>query len=88
MRGSLLNFQIQPTSSYKFRKNASNKLLGILFLRNFFPNLYIKKKLKNLYFKNKIFRLLNLYTCHQTIQNLRIRLPKFDNAFLNYKEIM
>lgn len=43
MRGSLLNFQIQPTSSYKFRKNASNKLLGILFLRIFFPNLYIKK---------------------------------------------
>lgn len=51
MRGSLLYFQIQPTSSYKFRKNASNKLLDILFLIEFFFQTCTLKKIKESLFQ-------------------------------------
>lgn len=73
-------------------QNAINIIIGywVFFIRKSFRSKYNKNCVGvfNNY-QNKIFRLSSLYiTGHQAIQNSRIYQYKFDNDFLNYKEIM
>lgn len=72
---------------YKCRMPLSKLLgfVGVFLIRKLFRSLYIKNSVSVYdYYQNKIFPLFSLYTGHQTIQNSRIYLSKFDNVFLNY----